>query len=103
MPVLELIIDGDNAPVVRELSAEEIAARPPEPRRQLPKSLVWSRLVGLGKAAEAKALLDQDAVAWGRWFSPDWPSVFADDQGLLDFLGEGGLGLTAEQIAAVTA
>lgn len=97
----ELIIDGDNLPVERELTAEEVAARPPEPRRQLPKSLVWSRLVDLGKASAAKALLDQDAVAWGRWFAPDWPNVFADDQGLLDFLA--GLGLTEEQITAVTA
>lgn len=69
----------------------------------IPKSVVWARIVALGKAAEAKAALDADAVAWGRWFSPDWPNVFADDQGLLDFLGKDALGLTAEQIAAVTA
>lgn len=49
----------------------------------------------------AKTLLDQDAVAWARWFTPDWPNVFADDEGLLDFLAA--IGLTAEQIAAVTA
>lgn len=94
--------DGETVVETRTLSAEEVAAiEAGRPRREMPKSLVWSRLVDLGKAAEAKALLDQDAVAWGRWFAPDWPNVFADDQGLLDFLA--GLGLTEEQITAVTA
>lgn len=93
--------DGETVVVTRALTAEEVEEiEAAAPRRELPKSTVWARLVDLGKAAEAKNLLDQDAVAWGRWFAPDWPNVFADDQGLLDFLDA--LGLTAEQIAAVT-
>lgn len=102
--MFDLSIGPEGDQVLRELTVDEVATlQAGAARRQLPKSLVWARIVDLGKAAAAKALLDQDAVAWGRWFAPDWPNVFADDQGLLDFLGAGALGLTEEQISAVTA
>lgn len=84
------------------LTAEEAAAlQGPTVRRTLPKSTVTGRLIEMGKAAEVKAALDADPVAWARWFTPDWPEVFADDEGLMAFLSA--LGLTPEQIATVTA
>jgi hypothetical protein len=86
-----------------EMTTEEEAAFEASraTRRTIPKSTVWARLVALGKADEAKTALDANAVAWGRWFSPDWPNVFADDDGLLAFLDA--LDLSEEQIATVTA
>lgn len=99
--MLDLYADGFSKPVMRPLTPEEIASLPAEPRRLLPKSAVTSRLIDLGKAAEVKAAMDADPVAWARWFTPDWPSVYADDEGLLCFLG--GLGLTEDQIASVVA
>ena len=92
-------VDGELLEMTEEEEAAFEASR--SVRRTIPKSTVWARLVALGKADAAKTALDADAVAWGRWFSPDWPNVFADDEGLLAFLDA--LGLTAEEIAAVTA
>ncbi|MDR7232837.1 hypothetical protein J2X45_003947 [Caulobacter sp. BE264] len=95
---------GEIIATVRTLTAEEIAAIEAANaaiRRTLPKSTVTGRLIEMGKAAEVKAALDADPVAWARWFTPDWPNVFADDEGLLAFLDA--LGLTSEQIATVTA
>lgn len=101
MAATALIIDGDSEPVVRELTPEEVAALPPAGRRTLPKSLVTARLIDLGMAAAVKAGMDANPVAWARWFTPDWPNVYADDEGLLDFLAA--LGLTEAQIAGVVA
>lgn len=73
----------------------------PVQRRLLPKSTVTSRLIEMGKAAAVKAAMDANPVAWARWFTPDWPDVYADDDGLLAFLVA--IGLTEGQIATVTA
>lgn len=101
----EILIGSSGEAVERELTAEDLAAldalREPEPRRALPKSTITARLIDLGKASDVKAALDTDPVAWARWVAPDWPNVYADDEGLLAFLAA--LGLTEDQIAAVTA
>lgn len=72
-------------------------------RREIPKSLVMARLTEAGVIGAAMAALMAAPELFAKWFAPDWPNVFADDGGLLAFLGEDGLDLTAEQIAAVTA
>lgn len=104
MSLIELVIDGENAPFERALTEEELAALPAPivVRIQLPKSTVTARLIAMGKAAAVKAALDAAPALYFQWFSPDWPNVYADDQGLLDFL-RGPLALTEEQVAAVIA
>lgn len=92
---------GETVVELRTLSAEEIAALPAPPRRQLPKSVVTARLIDMDKMGPAHAALMADPIAYARWFTPDWPEVYADDAGLLSFLGA--IGLTEEQISAVTA
>lgn len=98
--------DDHPAPaLVLDMTEEQISAHQAACaaiRRELPKSTIWGRLVGLGLAQTAMTALLSDAVAYDRWFSPDWPNVYADDQGLLDFL-RGPLALTEEQVAAVIA
>ena len=84
-----------------ELTAEEIAALYPDVRRLIPKSVVQERLNDLGRLGDAFALLQADPLNFGRWFAPNHPNVFADDEGLLAILDT--LGLTAEQIAGVVA
>jgi hypothetical protein len=73
----------------------------PPPRRLIRKSLVQERVNAIGKLGDAFAALNADPLAFGRWFAPDWPSVYADDEGLLEVLT--GIGCTEEQIAAITA
>ena len=100
--MLDLSTGPDGEPILRELSEEEAEAiLVPPPRRLLPKSTVTGRLIAMGKAAQVKAGLDADPVAWARWFTPDWPNVYADDEGLVAFLE--GLGLTPAEIDTVTA
>lgn len=86
-----------------DMSPEEIAEweATPAPRRLLRKSTVTARLIEAGLMATAHTVLLSDPIAYARWFTPDWPNVYADDEGLLAFLA--GVGCTAEQIDAVTA
>lgn len=101
--MFDLSIGADGEPVLRDLTSDEIAAIPAPPRRLLPKSTVTARLIELGVIAETLAMLRTDPAAYARWFTPDWPEVFADDEGLLTFFGPAGLNLTQEQIDAVLA
>lgn len=71
------------------------------PRRLIPKSVVQERVNDVGKLEGAFAALQADALAYCRWFAPDWPNVYADDEGLLAMLD--GIGCTEEEIAAITA
>ena len=73
----------------------------PPPRRLIAKSVVQERVNDLGKLGAAFAALNADPVSFGRWFAPDWPQVFADDEGLLTLLAA--IGCTEEEIATVTA
>ncbi len=87
------------------LTAEELAARleaaPPEPRRLIAKSLVQERVNDIGKLGAVFAALQSQPIFFGRWFAPDWPQVYADDEGLLAILQS--VGCTPAQIAVVTA
>lgn len=73
------------------------------PRRTIPKSVVQARANDLGKLGLVMALLLQpeNAVYFARWFAPDWPNVFYDDEQMLLMLGA--VGCTAEEIATITA
>jgi hypothetical protein len=73
----------------------------PAPRRELPKSTVQARLDAVGKLAACFAILQSDAALFGRWFAPDWPNVYVDDEGLLQVLEAAGC--TPAEIAAITA
>lgn len=102
MPIYDLR-NGELIELNSEEEAEFLASLPPPPRRLIPKSTVTARLIALGKAAQAKAALDAAPELYFRWVSPDWPEVYADDEGLLYVLGPDVLDLTPEQIATVTA
>ena len=82
------------------IRAEEVED-PPPPRASLPKSTVTARLAEMGKAAAVWALFNAQPRLAFKWFAPDWPNVYVDDEGLLAVLN--GIGLAEEQIAAVTA
>lgn len=58
----------------------------PPVRRKISKALVHQRLIEVGKMAAAKAALDADAVAFGRWFAPGFDEVYADDPDALALL-----------------
>lgn len=84
-----------------ELEAIEAARLANPVRRLIPKSTVTARLIGLGKAGDVKALFDANPEMHFKWFAPDWPNVYADDEGLLQALDA--IGCTEAEIAAVTA
>ena len=71
------------------------------PRRLIPKSTVQERCAAIGKLDELMTALLANPLYFGRWFAPDWPEVYADDDGLLEMLNA--VGCTPEQIAEVTA
>lgn len=67
MPVLELIIDGDNEPVVRELTAQEVAALEAA-RTALPEQ------IPMHKARKALRIMGPEGEADpNKW----WPQVMA--------------------------
>lgn len=71
------------------------------PRRQLPKSVVQERMNTIGKLGVAFAALQSNPLAFGRWFAPNWPNVYADDADLVGLLTA--IGCTEAEIAEVTA
>lgn len=74
------------------------------PRRLIRKSLVQERVHAIGKWDELiDAIMPEGrpSIFYARWFAPDWPEVYADDEGLLAMLNA--VGCTPEQIAEVTA
>lgn len=78
-----------------------LATEVEDPRRLVRKSLVQERVNAIGKLSEAFAALNANPLAFGRWFAPDWPEVYFDDEGLLSILQS--IGCTAEQIEVITA
>jgi hypothetical protein len=94
------LVCGHGEPVLRALTVEELAAlaAAPQPRRLIPKSLIMARLAEAGLMPAAMAGLLAAPVQFGRWFSPDWPNVYADDLGLIAFLDA--LGADLETITA---
>lgn len=74
----------------------------PEPvRRLIPKSVVQERMNDIGKLGAAFAALNSNPIFFGRWFAPDWPNVYFDDEGLLSILAA--IGCTEAEVASVTA
>ena len=76
-------------------------APPSPPRRDLPKSLVHSRLRDVGKLGAAWTVLSSNPDYLGRWLMPGYPTVYADDTDLLAVLAAAGC--TATEIANITA
>jgi hypothetical protein len=97
----EIWADGAQRPMTQAEEATFLTAGEVIERRLIAKSTVQERVNALGKLGDAFAALQAQPISFGRWFAPDWPQVYADDPGLLGLLQY--IGLTAEQIAAVTA
>jgi hypothetical protein len=95
MPILDLR-NGELVTLTTE-EAEALAGLP-QPRRLIPKSVIMGRLAEAGLMPAAMAGLLAAPVQFGRWFSPDWPNVYADDLGLIAFLDA--LGADLETITA---
>lgn len=91
------VLDGNDP----QLDAKIAAFFGPPPRRLIPKEVVEDRLEKIGKLDPALAILAGDPVKSMQWQMRNWPNVYFDDPGLLYVLGQAGL--TAEEIAAVTA
>ncbi|MCR5875178.1 hypothetical protein LRS10_13855 [Phenylobacterium sp. J426] len=70
-------------------------------RRLIPKSVIQERVHAVGKLGAAFAVLQADPISFGRWFAPDWPNVYFDDEGLRAVLAEAGC--TEAEIATITA
>jgi hypothetical protein len=79
----------------------QFADAPPPPRRTIPKSIVIARVEVAGKLAAVWAGLQAQPLLFSQWFTPDWPNVFFDDEGMLAMLD--GVGCTEAEIAAITA
>lgn len=77
------------------------AASIPPPRRLIKKSVVQERVNDIGKLGTVLAALNAEPLYFARWFAPDWPNVYADDEGLLAVLTA--VGCTEGEIAAITA
>lgn len=74
----------------------------PEPvRRLIAKSVVQERMHAAGKLSAVLAALQSQPIFFARWFAPDWPNVYFDDEGLLTVLAA--IGCTEAEIAAITA
>lgn len=56
------------------------------PRRLIPKSVIQDRLITAGKIGAVLAALQSSPADYVKWFAPDWPNVFADDDRMLEVL-----------------
>ena len=74
---------------------------PSPPRRLIEKSVVQERVNAIGKLDEVMAVLNSQPIYFARWFAPDWPNVYFDDEGLLAILAA--VGCTEAEIEAITA
>lgn len=74
---------------------------PPQPRRLIAKSTVQERVNTIGKLDEVLAVLNSQSIFFARWFAPDWPNVYFDDEGLLTILAA--VGCTPAEIETITA
>lgn len=104
-PARALLEWSDEELLLRGIVRAEVPdPEPPPPRRTIPKSVVQARVNERGKWADVAALLFTAGlpnIYYARWFAPDWPNVYFDDEGLLLILGQAGC--TAEDIAYITA
>lgn len=108
------VVDGDATPPEGEVfvgwsaAIEDIDGVPTRvavfaaaPRRLIAKSVVQERVDAVGKMDDALTALLSQPLQFARWFAPDWPNVYADDEGLLMLLAA--IGCTEGQIATITA
>lgn len=66
---------------------EELTAPPiTPPRRLIPKSVIQDRLITAGKIGAVLAVLQSSPADYVKWFAPDWPNVYADDERMLEVL-----------------
>lgn len=86
MPEMQYVM-GVLVPMAPREAAEwgEVQAAISVPR-MIAKSDIINRLIDAGLIGAAKAALDADPSAFARWFSPDRPSIAADDPEALAFL-----------------
>lgn len=101
-----MILVGEDEPATTgwAVSPEGEWIAPPEPepvRRLIAKSVVQERMHAAGKLSAALAALQIQPIFFARWFAPDWPNVYFDDEGLLTVLAA--IGCTEAEIAAITA
>lgn len=97
-------LDGyDDQLLARWGITRNVVADPPPPvvRPDLPKSTVVERLIALGKVSNVMTALRSDDGLYALWFSPDWQTVYKDDERVIPILQEAGL--TADEIAQVMA
>lgn len=80
---------------------QEALASRPAPRRLIKKSIVQERVNAIGKLGTVLTALNAEPLYFARWFAPDWPNVYADDEGLLAVLTA--VGCTEGEIATITA
>jgi hypothetical protein len=78
---------------------EQISVEPQ--RRLIPKSRIQERVNDIGKLDDILTILNSQSIMFARWFAPDWPNVYFDDEGMLQLLHI--VGCTSEQIAEITA
>ena len=78
-----------------------LTEEPAPPRRLIPKSVVQERVNAIGKLDEVLAILNSQSIFFARWFAPDWPNVYFDDEGLLQILSA--VGCTPDEIETMTA
>lgn len=74
---------------------------PPAPPRVVPKATIAARLAEIGKAAAFRSAMAAQLAFELAWITPGSPTIEAEDADLLVALSAAGL--TADQIAAVTA
>lgn len=102
--ILDLWSDEDLAAIGVTRIEEPDPEPEPAPRRLVPKSSIQERVNAAGKWDAAMALLMPGGVPtinYARWFAPDWPQVYADDENMLAILTAAGC--TPEEIAEITA
>jgi hypothetical protein len=69
-------------------------------RHLLPKSVVQERINAIGKLGDVLTVLNSQPIFFARWFAPDWPNVYFDDEALLAILA--GVGCTPAEIETIT-
>jgi hypothetical protein len=67
-------------------------------RRLIPKSVIQERLIDADLLDDVFEALEANRVAYVRWFAPNHPNVFADDEAMVQLLTAVGA-----DVAAITA
>jgi len=78
-------------------AVRRVATYGPAPvvRREIPKSVIQARLIAAGKMDVVFAALISSPADFAKWFAPDWPNVFVDDERMIDVLTAVGADVSA--------